>query len=140
MIASNPYELFTPIHLAWLYRHHEKRLDVIAADLDSIEANDPNAMADPLFAHYRSLQVAGRLYRRRGRKPLTMAGRARLWAARFAIEDKKDEILADRRSGRRVRGYGEDSPIHQPADIVARELRFGSGRSLLNRLSRERIR
>ena len=140
MIATNPYELFSPVHLAWLYRHYEKKLDVTGAELDSIEANDTGATADPLFAHYRTLKGAGRLYRRRGRKPLTMAGRLRLWAARFEIEDVREEILSERRTGRRVRGYGEDSPIHQAADIVAKEFRLGCGRSLLNRLSRERIR
>jgi len=140
MIATNPYQLFTPTHLAWLYRRHDRKLDVTAADLDSIQLHDVNATADPLFTRYRRLQVAGRLYRRRGRKPLTMAGRLRLWAARFAIDDAREKIHADRRSGRRVRAYGEDSPIHEAADMVALEFRLGCGRSLLNRLSREGIR
>jgi hypothetical protein len=139
MHATNPYELFQPIHLAWLYRRHRHGLDVTAAELDSIEAAHPEAASDPLFAGYRGLQAAGRLYRRRGRKPLSLAGRVRLWAAHFAIEEQKEQIWAERRSGRIVRGYGEDSPIHQAADVVASEFRLGSGRSLLNRLSREGI-
>jgi hypothetical protein len=139
MIANSPYELFSPIPLAWLYRCRDKNLDVTAADLDSIEMHQAEAIHDPLFREYRELASLGRLYRRRGRKPLSLAGRARLWAAHFAIEDEKARIWAGRREGLRTRSYGEDSPVHQAADIVAQLFRLGSGRSLLNRLSRERI-
>jgi hypothetical protein len=139
MIANSPYELFSPIHLAWLYRCRDKNLDVTAADLDSIEMHQPRAAEDPLFVNFRALANAGRLYRRRGRKPLSLAGRARLWAAHFAIEDEKARIWIERRAGLLARSYGEDSPVHQAADIVAQQFRLGSGRSLLNRLSRERI-
>lgn len=136
-IAQNAYQLFSPIHLAWLYRQRGKGLDVTAADLDCIERNQPEAVNDQVFAECRALADAGKLYRRRGRKP--MRGRGMLWYAYFAIEEEKARIWQERRIGERERAYGEDSPIHQAAEIVARELRFGSGRSLLNRLSRERI-
>lgn len=139
MIATNPYQLFSPIHLAWLHRQRQKGLDVTAADLDSIERNQPEAVDDPLFAECRALADAGKLYRRRGRKALTLAGRLRLWAAYFAIEEEKARIWHERRCGKRERQYAEDSPIHQAADLVAREFRMGCGRSLINRLSRERI-
>jgi hypothetical protein len=139
MRVENPYQLFSPIHLAWLYRRREKKLDVTAADLDSIERNHPRAVDDPLFVKCRALADAGQLYRRRGRKPLSIAGRLRLWAARFAIEEETARIWEERRSGRRRRAYGEDSPIHQAAESVAREFRSGAGRSLLNQLSREGV-
>ena len=45
MIATNPYELFSPVHLAWLYRHYEKKLDVTGAELDSIEADIDKGIA-----------------------------------------------------------------------------------------------
>jgi hypothetical protein len=32
MFHASPYQLFSPIHLAWLYRCHERKLDVTAAD------------------------------------------------------------------------------------------------------------
>ena len=136
MIAENPYQLFSPIHPAWLYCRHEKKLDVTSADLDSIERNFPAAGHDPLFAHYRSLAAAKKLYRRRGRKP---ASRALGWLAYFAIEDEKARIWAERRSGMRERRRGDPSPVHEAAEVVARRMRFGSGQSLLNRLSREGI-
>lgn len=136
-IAQNAYQQFSPIHLAWLYRQTEKGLDVTAADLDSVERHQPEAVKDPLFAKSRALADAGKLYRRRGRKP--MRGRGMLWYAYFAIEVEKARIWEERRSGKRERQYAEDSPIHLAAEIVARELCFGSGRSLLNRLSREGI-
>lgn len=137
MIATNPYQLFSPIHVAWLYRCRENGLDVTAADLDLIERRQPQAVDDPLFAECRALANAGRLYRRRGRKPT--GGRGMLWYAYFAIEEERQRIWDERRSGKRERQYAEDSPIHQAAEIVARELRFGSGRSLLNRLAREGV-
>jgi hypothetical protein len=139
MQCPGPFEQFSPIHLAWLYRRHELRLDVTAADLDSIEAEQPEAINDPLFSDYRSRADAGNLYRRRGRKPLSVAGNVRLWAARFAIEDEKERLWEARKTGRRQRRRSDESPIHEAANIVAREFRLGSGRSLLNRLSREGI-
>ena len=139
MIAETPYQLFTPIHPAWLHRCHEQQLDVTAADLDSIEANFPDARADPLFAEYRSRADAGKLHRKRGRKPLSLAGRFRLWAAFFQIEEERIRIRNERQTGKRLRQPFEESPIHQAAEIVARRFRLGSGRSLLNRLSREGI-
>ena len=139
MHAENPYQLFSPIHLAWLYRRREKQLDVTAADLDSIERHQPEALDDSLFAHCRALADAGKLYRRRGRKPLSIVGRLRLWAACFEIEEAKARIWEERKSGGRRRAYGEDSPIHQAAELVARQFRSGAGRSLLNQLSREGI-
>ena len=136
MIAENPYQLFTPIHPAWLYRRHDEKLDVTNADLDSIERHFPAAGTDPLFAHYRSLAAANKLYRRRGRKP---GSRGILWFAYFAIEDEKARIWDERRSGLRERRREDPSPIHEAAEIVARRMRFGSGHSLLNRISRARI-
>lgn len=137
IVAENPYQLFSPIHLAWLYLRREKGLDITAADLDSIERHQPEAINDPLFSECRALANVGKLYRRRGRKPIS--GRGMLWYAYFAIEEEKQRIWDERRSGKRERQYAEDSPIHQAAEIVARELCFGSGRSLLNRLAREGI-
>lgn len=139
MIAANPHQLFTPIHPAWLYRCHEKQLDVTAADLDRIEANFPNAVADPLFSEYRRRVATGKPHRRRGRKPLSLAGRLRLWAAFFAVEEERARIWNERRTGKRLRKPFEETPIHQSAEIVARRFRLGSGRSLLNRLWREGI-
>ena len=134
-----PHQMFIPIHLPWLYRRREQGLDVTAADLDSIEQHQPDAANDPLFAHCRALAAAGKLHRRRGRKPMTRGGRGMLWAAFFAIEEQKARIWAERRTGGRVRMRGEESPVHEAAELVARRFRFGSGRSLLNRVSRERI-
>lgn len=139
MKPITPFDLFTPIHLAWLYRHHDQKLDVTAEDLDSIEAAQPAAISDPLFIEYRSRAEAGKLYRRRGRKPLSVAGRLRLWVARFAINEEKERLWEERRAGVRVRNRSDESPIHEAANIVARRFRLGSGRSLLNRLSREGI-
>lgn len=139
MHVEDPFQLFSPIHLAWLYRRRAMKLDVTATDLDSIARHQPEAVNDPLFAECRALADAGKLYRRRGRKPLSVAGRLRLWAACFAIEEEKARIWEERMSGRRQRHYGDDSPIHQAAELVARRFRFGAGRSLLNRLSREEI-
>ena len=136
MIAENPYQLFSPIHPAWLYRRHGKKLDVTSADLDSIVRNFPAAENDPLLAHYRSLAAANKLYRRRGRKP---GGRGILWFAYFAIEEEKARIWDERRSGLRERRREDPSPVHEAAEIVARRMRLASGLSLLNRLSRERI-
>ena len=139
MHAENPYQLFSPIHLAWLYRRREKKLDVTAADLDSIERNHLGAVDDPLFAECRALADAGKLYRRRGRKPISTADKLRLWSAYFAIQDEKARIWMERRSGERERKLIEQCPIHEAAEIVAREFRKGTGESLLKQLSREGI-
>jgi hypothetical protein len=140
MNASNPYELFSPIHPAWLYRGHAKKLDVTAADLKSIEKHYPQVADDPLFAEYRARAAAGKLYRRRGRKPKSSLDYLRLWQAHFSIEEEKKRIWTLRRSGVCRRKPYEQAPIHQAAELVARQMRFGTGRALLNRLSLERIR
>jgi hypothetical protein len=136
MHATNPFELFSPIHPAWLYRRHELKLDVTKADLDAIESNWPSAVDDPLFADYRRRSDAGTLRRRPGRKPLTTAGWLRRWAARFAIEDEVAEILARRRAGA-LRARGDRAPCLQAAELVSREFRFNiTPEALHNMLSR----
>jgi hypothetical protein len=136
MTAISPFQMFSPIHLAWLYRCHEKGLDVTAADLASIEAHRPEAVEDPLFADYRSRADSGNLCRRRGRKPIWTRGFGRLICAAVLIDQEVETIWADRRAGLRVRMRGDESPIHEAAENVARELGYGTGRSLLNLLSR----
>jgi hypothetical protein len=134
--AKSIYDIFSPVHTAWLHRRDEKGLDVTGADLESIETHFPDAMRDPLFVTYQTSSAAGTLKKRRGRKPVTPAGRFGLWHARFEIEDRVGEIRKERRSGVRPRQPFEECPIHQAAEEVARKLRYGSGRSLLNRLSK----
>lgn len=136
MHFATPYQLFSPIHVAWLYRRVRDGLDVTSADLNSIEAAQPEAIRDALLKNRRKLADKGQLYRRRGRKPVP---RARLWAAWCAIQDEKDLIWAERQKGSRVRQRSDDSPIHEAAEKIARTYRFGSGRSLLNLLARHRI-
>ena len=137
--ATSPFHMFTPIHPAWLHYHDERKLDVTAADLDSIEDNFPAAVEDPLFADYRARSNAGKLHKRRGRKPMRPADYLYLWHARFQIDDRLAEIQEGRRSGARPRRPYEECPIHQAAEEVARRLRYGSGQSLLNRLSRHGV-
>lgn len=141
MHCDNIYQLFTPIHPAWLYRQHAKKLDVTPTDLDSIESAFPAAAKDPLFIEYRHRANSGTLRRRPGRKPLTIPQLLRLWAARFAIEDEMEAIWAKRRSGASTRARGDVEPCYQAAEIVARRFRFPcTGEWLLKRLSKEGIR
>jgi hypothetical protein len=135
----DPYQVFTPIHVAWLYRRDDKKLDVTAADLASISAAFPEAKNDELFNKYAAKAAEGALRRRPGRKPLTPLRFLRLWAAKFEIEDETQQIWKLRREGLRPRRPFEKAPVVQAAEIVARKFRFGSGASLLNLLSRHRI-
>lgn len=73
MQFANPYDLFSPIHIDWLYRRHEKKLDVTTADLDSIEAScparsmtrcSPTSAGAPTLGPCVAVRVAS-LYRRR---------------------------------------------------------------------------
>lgn len=140
MEHENLFQLFTPIHLAYLYRQHDKGLEVVTADLDSIEAACPAANRDPLFAEYRALAAAGQLRRRPGRKPISIGVIARLWFAKQEIDDGVKAIRARRRAGKEYRPYNGDSPRVQAANYVAYNYYFFcTGRSLLNRISKERI-
>lgn len=140
MEAVSPYQLFSPIHVAWLHRRDRLGLDVVSADLDSIAAHQADAITDPLFVEYLARAAAGQLRRKRGRKPIWERGFGRLTWAGILVDDEVDAIWADRRSGLRKRLRCDESPIHEAAEKVARELRYGSGRSLLNLLSRHRFR
>ena len=141
MAPDNPFQLFSPIHLAFLHRQHEKGLQVVSADLDSIEATCPDAASDPLFVYYRALAAAGRLNRRPGRKPISWGMKARLWFAKQEIDDEVKAIRARRRAGEEIRPYNGIPPRVQAADFVAHNFYFFcTGRSLLNRISRERFR
>jgi len=135
------FDVFTPRHTAWLHRQAEKGLDIMEADLDSIEAAFPKAMEDPMFANYRAKAEAGTLCRRRGRKKQTIPEYLRLWAARFEMDDEIQLIWDERRSGKRPRLSGDLDPCFQAAEIVARRYRLPcSGPSLLKRLYKEGIR
>lgn len=92
MEFENVFQLFSPIHPAWLYRRCELNEDVVAADLDSIEANFAAAIHDPLFVDYRRRAEAGTLRRRPGRKPNSCAARLRLQYASFEIDDEMEAI------------------------------------------------
>lgn len=140
MEAVSPYELFSPIHVAWLHRRDRLGLEVMPAELDSIAANQADAVSDALFVEYLDRAAAGRLRRKRGRKSIWERGFGRLIWAGILVDDEVEAIWSDRRSGHRKRQRCDDSPIHEAAEKVARELRYGSGRSLLNLLSRHRFR
>ena len=136
-----PYEMFSPIHLACLQRMHAEGLEVVPADLDSIERNHPDATQDPLFIEYRRRAVADLLRRRPGRKAASFGTYARLWFAKQEIEDEVKAKRARRRAGTETRLYNADPPGLQAANFVAREFYFHcTGRALLNRISKERIR
>lgn len=140
IIAENPYQLFSPIHLAWLYRRREKGLDVTAGDLDSIESNQPEAVNDPLFAECRALADAGKLYRRRGRKPASPE-KGLLCFARFCILDEMESIYARRRAGLEQRVRGDFEPCYLAAETVARRMRLPiGGRWLVKKISKAGIR
>jgi len=136
MTPENIYQLFSPIHLAWLYGGEKFELDMVAADLDSIEANFPEAIHDPLFADYRRRARAGTLRRRPGRKPNSRACWLRLQYASFEIDDEMQAIWARRRSGNHARNRSYLEPCFEAAETVARRMRFGSGWSLYQRLYR----
>ena len=131
------YEEWSAIHLAYLRRCDRDKLPVLVTDLDSIERNHADSVHDPLFIEYRRRAAAGLLRRRPGPKPLTMAGRLRLWAARFVIEDETSMIWEGRRAGVAPRDRSDMPPCLQAAELVSR--RFGlnlTPEALLNKLSR----
>ncbi len=131
------FDMFSPIHLAYLQRCAAKGLEVVPADLDSIERNHPAAAHDSLFVEYRRRAAAGLLRRRPGRKPLTTAKRLRLWAAQFAIEDETARIWELRRGGMAPRNRSDLPPCMQAAALVSREFGFNvTPEALHNRLSR----
>lgn len=119
-----PFDMFSPIHLAWLYRRHDGGLDVTAADLDSIEIHCADASGDPLFVEYRRRAAAGLLRRRPGRKPATFGTLARLWFAKREIEDEVDAIRARRRSGEESRQYNADPLVSRLQTSLPRILVF----------------
>ena len=131
------YQMFSPFHRSWLHRRHAQKLDVVAADLDSIQAACPAAVCDPLFAGYRRRADAGALRRRPGRKPLSSKGYLRLWAARFAIEEETATIWERRRAGLVPRERSDQPPCIQAAELVSRQFRFNvTPEGLHNCLSR----
>jgi len=140
MEAVSPYQLFSPIHVEWLHRRDLLGLDITPSDLESIAANQADATSDLLFVEYLARAAAGGLRRKRGRKPIWERGFGRLIWAGILLDDEVDAIWAERRSGDRKRLRSDESPIHEGAEKVARELRYGSGRALLNLLSRHRFR
>lgn len=136
---KTPYEVFSPIHPAYLRYLLKNDRDVTAAHLDSIECHFPNAMMDPLFAEHRARSNAGKLYLKRGRKPQSI-NRGMLWMIFFAIEEERERIWAERRNKSRTRLRGGASPGIEAAQTVADRLRLNcTGEALLNRLARERI-
>lgn len=101
--------------------------------------NQPDVVDDPLFRELAAKAAEGKLQRRRGRKSIWDRGFGRLMCANLFIDDDEVEsIWRERRSGLRQRT--DESPIHEAAERVARELRYGSGRSLLNLISRHGFR
>jgi len=140
MQYDNLSQLFSPIHLAYLYRMDEEGFQIMPSDLDSIEASQPMAIDDPLFADYRARATAGLLRRQAGRKPISHGAVARLWFAKQEINDEVRAILVRRRAGEEARPYNGDSPRVQAANLIAHEYYFHcTGRSLLNRISKEHI-
>jgi len=139
MQALGPYHMFTPIHLAWLYYRDERGENVTAADLDVIKNHHPEAVTQPLFISYAKRAAAGKLHRKRGRKPAS-SRMGLLWCASVWIDEEQEQIWAERRAGVRSLERSDESPIHEAAESVARLLRLGAGRSLLNQLSRLRMR
>ena len=137
----SPFQMFSPIHLACLQRMHAEEFEVVPADLDSIERNHPAAAQDPLFIDYRGRAAAGLLRRRPGRKAASFGTYARLWFAKQEIGDRVRASRARRRAGTETRLYNSDPPALQAANFVAHEYYFHcTGRALLNRISKERIR
>lgn len=140
MEVIGPYQMFSPIHIAWLRWRDKNQQEVVPADLDSIQAHQPAAIDDPLFADYRLRAAAGLLRRRPGRKPMTDGCLARLSLAKMLIKEEVKETRDRRRSGAEHRPRNGIPPCIQAADYVAEEFYFHcTGRALLNRISKERI-
>lgn len=119
----------------------QNQQEVVPADLDSIEANQPAAIDHPLFAEYRVRAAAGLLRRRPGRKSMTEGCLARLSLAKMVIAEEVKKMRDRRRSGAEHRPRNGIPPCIQAANFVAHEYYFHcSGRALLNRISKERIR
>ena len=132
-----PHQLFSPIHVAWLHRRHERREDIHPSNLDAIEAAYPDAVNDPLFCKYRANPAAARLRRKPGPKPMSEMTRIRLWSARFEMQDEVDRIRAIRRTEKAKGVRGELEPCYQASEIIARRYRFScGGQWLYQRLSK----
>lgn len=141
MECIGPFEMFSPIHLAYLERCDANGLEVLPADLDSIERNHLAAAHDPLFREYRRRAAAGLLRRRPGRKPPSFGTYARLWFAKMEIEEEVKAIHSRRRAGTEKRQYNADPPGLQAANLIAWDYRFNcTGATLRARISKERIR
>lgn len=133
------FEMFSPIHLAYLQRCDAKGLEVVPADLDSIEREHPAAVRDPLFIEYRGRAAAGLLRRRPGRKAATFGTYALLWFAKMEIADEVKAIWARRRAGTETRQYNAACPGLMAADRIASDYSFYcSGATLRARISQER--
>jgi hypothetical protein len=134
-----PFQMFSPIHLAYLKGRHADGLDVVPSDLDSVEREHPAAVQDSLFIEYRERAAAGLLRRRPGRKAPSFGTYARLWFAKMEIEDEVKAIWARRRAGTETRQYNAASPGLMAADRIAWDYSFYcSGATLRARISKER--
>ena len=133
------FEMFSPIHLAYLKRCHARGLEVFPADLDSIEREHAAAVQDPLFIEYRHRAAAGLLRRRPGRRAATFGTYILLWFAKMEIADEVKAIWTRRRAGTETRQYNAASPGLMAADRIAWDYSFHcSGATLRARISKER--
>lgn len=133
------FEMFSPIHLAYLKRCAAEGREAVPADLDSIERSHPAAAQDPLFIDYRGRAAAGLLRRRPGRRAATFGTYALLCFAKMEIADEVKAIWARRRAGTETRQYNAAPPGLLAANQIAWDYSFYcSGATLRARISKER--
>lgn len=135
MDPNSPHYLFDPDSIGWLHRRDERGEEVGPADLRRLLQADAANGADPIMVQYLLAHLDGGLARKPGRRSLEPSRANKLMIAEFAIEERAEEIKAERKGIDRNQLRAELEPSVQAAEEIGEWLGLPKGRTLLNLIS-----
>lgn len=139
MHKNSPHYTFSHDHLPYLHRCHARGDIPTKADLKRILQTDPDAGTDPLMAKYLRDDATGTLKRKRGRKNLGSRRWCQIFQLSILVPLRAEQIRQTRAAKARSTSRGELSPTQQSAEDYARDWKLGTGFSLLNQISAQKI-
>lgn len=138
---NSPDYLFDPLSIGWLHRRAEQGLVVLNEEVSAIIAADPDLVPDPVLRDFIVRGLGGELKQKRGRKRTAVKELKELYAvARYEVLLPRMQALArERKSKGLKKGSVDFSPSEEACELIARELRLGSGENVRNILSRRNV-